>query len=155
MRLASQDVKSAADWPATCNISFHTNAQQTVNGAWSRDDRNEPNTEERAVKKFLTIAAVGLGLATFGMTSSAKAMEPVQTAYGYGYGNNWNSGYRHNNYNHGWSNNNWNRGYWNRPAAPVYRAPAYGYGYGYGYGVPTYGSGVVIGTPGFGIGCGW
>jgi hypothetical protein len=134
------------------------------------------------VKKLLTIAAMGLGLVAVGMNTSANAADFVKVGYGYGGGyGGYNSGYHNNggwngNHNGGWNhggynNGGWNNGGWNHnlgPLPPVYRpAPGcgtgygsgYGYGGGYGYGstyrYPTYNNGVVISTPGFGLGYGW
>jgi hypothetical protein len=118
------------------------------------------------MKKFLIMAALGIA-GVVGLSATAKAD-------GHHHGNgHWNGGG-----GGGWGGGGWNGGGggWNGPYrggyrggygggyggyGGYYRAPRYNYGCGGGpvviqpYPYPVYRNGVVIQSPGFGLGYGW
>ncbi|MBX3441492.1 MAG: hypothetical protein KF774_03735 [Planctomyces sp.] len=106
------------------------------------------------MKKVLTLVALGLGIATFGMSGAAKAGDDHRHQFqtvshrGVYRGPVYRGPVHRGHVNRGWDNNrnfrNAPYGGWGYSRGPRWGAP-------YVYGPPVYRNGVIITTPGFGF----
>jgi hypothetical protein len=108
--------------------------------------------QETIMKKFIAIAAVALGIVTFGLTGNAKADHRRVGGWG---GGGWGGGHHHHggNYYGGYRGGNWG-GYRGYGSSFIISTPSFSFGYGNPYRGYGYGGGFGGGFGG-GYGCGW